>query len=79
MTREQFVKYSFRAYMTLSYHHPRHNEPIECMLIEVDFDNEMFLLAPLDPECGVPNSHYNTFYTTIKFVELAPKKLKIIK
>jgi hypothetical protein len=79
MTREQFVKYSFRAYMLLDYIHPRLDKHVECMLIEIDFDNELFCLKVMDTDFGIPNSHYDTFYTSIRQVELPKKSMKILK
>jgi len=45
MTREQFVKYKFRAYMRIDYKHPRLEEPIEYILVAIDFDNETMTLT----------------------------------
>ena len=80
MNREQFVKLSFKAYMLVHYIHPRVNKKIECMITEIDFDNELFCLSVMDSEYGIPTSHYGTFYTSIRHVELIQKqKLKRLK
>lgn len=50
MTRDQFVKYKFRAYMPIDYRHQRIEEPIPCMLLACDFDNNTMTLSSLNPD-----------------------------
>ena len=48
MTQNQFATYHYRHSEVMIWHtkHPDHD--IECMLIGVDFEGEMFRLVPLD-------------------------------
>lgn len=48
MTRNQFVTYSYRHSEIIVYHQKHPEVDIECMLIGVDFDNDLFHLVPLD-------------------------------
>ena len=48
MTRNQFVNYAYRHSEIIIYHQKHPEEDIECMLIGVDFDNELFHLVPFD-------------------------------
>lgn len=48
MTRDKFVKYKFMAYMGITVTTKRTGESIECLLVSVDFDKEVFELMPLD-------------------------------
>jgi hypothetical protein len=47
MTREQFMKISFRAYMPIVVRKP-HREEVTMSLAAVDFDNELFTLVDID-------------------------------
>lgn len=48
MTQNQFATYHYRHSEVMIWHtkHPDHD--IECMLVGVDFEGEMFRLVPLD-------------------------------
>ena len=48
MTRNQFIHYSYRHSEIIVYHQKHPEVDIECMLIGVDFDNELFHLVPID-------------------------------
>jgi hypothetical protein len=81
MTREQLVKYKFKAYMPIDYRHPRPiegaNDVVSCLLISVDFDNETFRLQVLDDDFYAAE-----LITHISFCELpkkTPPPLKVIK
>ena len=50
MTREQFVKYKFRAYMQIEYKHPRMKESIRCLLTAINFDNETMTLCAMNTD-----------------------------
>jgi hypothetical protein len=47
MTRNQFIHYSYRHSEIIIYHQKHPEVDIECMLIGVDFDNELFHLVPI--------------------------------
>lgn len=48
MTQNQFATYHYRHSEVMIWHtkHPDHD--IECMLVGIDFEGEMFRLVPLD-------------------------------
>ena len=48
MTRNQFIHYSYRHSEIIIYHQRHPDVDIECMMIGVDFDNELFHLVPID-------------------------------
>jgi hypothetical protein len=72
MIRDQFIKYKFKAYMQIDYKSPRMEEPIRCMLIAIDFDNEVMTLTPIDYD--YENDNFNT---TILYCFLP--KMRVIK
>ncbi len=78
MTFERFAKLSYRHSMQMIYHHPQMDEPLLCMLIAVDFQNEMFCLDPLpDERLEQYPQHDYSFWCPIDKVDIAPKNLKI--
>jgi len=50
MTREDLVKKRWQGYEIINYTRVNRDEPIEYMLISIDFDNELFQLEPMDKE-----------------------------
>ena len=62
MTREQFCKYKFRAYMQIDYKPPRMEESVRCMLVAVDFDNEIMTLSSTEIDCENDNFIVNIKY-----------------
>lgn len=75
MTEDRFRKLSFKKAMVLTYQTERMKEPIECILLTVDFDNETVRLVPLDSDMYEENE----FWTTINYIELPKRKMKVIK
>ena len=49
MTREKFVKYKIKAYQKVYYQSQREGL-IECMLVGLNYDEEILTLCPIDPE-----------------------------
>lgn len=47
MDREELVRRSWKAYQTVLYQHDRMELPIECLVAEIDFDNESMTLQPM--------------------------------
>lgn len=72
MTREEFVKIKFKGYMEIIYVHPRTKEEIPCVMIAVNFDNEVISLQIM------PGHRYqeDEFDTYIGNVKLPYKKIK---
>lgn len=50
MTQEQFARYKFQHSEIIIYHQKHPTIDIEMMLCAVDFDNEVFKLAPFDTD-----------------------------
>jgi hypothetical protein len=48
MTRGQFVKVKFMAYMPINYIQPSNKEVIECLLVGIDFEDQLLTLEPVD-------------------------------
>lgn len=48
MTQEQFARYSYRHSETIIYHQKHPEADVECMLLGVSFETEMFHLVPFD-------------------------------
>ena len=72
MTREQLVKYRFKAYMQIDYKHIRMENPIRCMLVSVDFDNNVMTICPIDPDY-----ENKDFTTSTDYTFLPPKESKL--
>jgi len=47
MTRDEMLKINWKAYMEINYTHPRMKQPILCLLVEIDFDEESLTLQPI--------------------------------
>ena len=65
MTREEMVKKAYKPYMVIMYKVRHYSEfkQIECLLVAVDFDNELMTLQPL--EDGNFEVEEATFVTSI--------------
>lgn len=50
MTQEQFARYKFQHSEIIIYHQKHPAMDVEMMLRAVDFDNEVFKLAPFDTD-----------------------------
>lgn len=77
MTRDQFTKYSYRHSELMILHSKHPETDIDCMLVAVDFDKEVFQLWPLDQEAYEDKSYWVNYEHVDK-----PKrkpKMKIIK
>lgn len=76
MTREEMTKRSWKGYMVILYQEKRMPEPIECLLLEIDFEAEIMTLCPID-------EHYQNkdFPANIKYCSVPEKvtELKIVK
>ena len=65
------VKRSWKAYQTIQYQHARMKEPIECLLIEIDFDDESMTLQPMLDE----EYRREDFIANIKHCSIPRKKM----
>lgn len=77
MTEQQFKKTAFKANMLINYHSPRlkpGDEPMLCILCEVDFDEEMLTIEPLENPRGFENKHQ----VNIKHCTVYDKKIRKI-
>lgn len=72
MTREEMIKRSWKPYMGIDYKHPRMDEPIQCMLISINFDDEVMELQPYDD-----NYYAQSFFSAIQNCSI-PKRLKVV-
>lgn len=77
MTRNQFVNYSYRHSEVIVYHQKHPEVDVECMLIGVDFDHELFHLVPIDQGLYEDCSYWLP-YTSCDKVRRKPK-MKIIR
>lgn len=72
------VKRKFKAYQLIEYipygHDLETYESIECMLIAVDFDRELFVLRPFPTETRLINT--DDFYVHISQCRISGHKLK---
>lgn len=75
MTREELVKYKFKAYQTLEYTNPRNGAVIEFMLIAVDFDIECFKVVPID----LDEYDENEVWIPAKYCKIPRRKLMVVK
>ena len=73
MERDEMLKISWRAYQEVNYKHPRMEQPILCLLIEIDFDEEIMTLQPLFGEEYINKD----FIATIQHCSIPKKKMKV--
>lgn len=74
MTRDEMLKTCWRPYQEVNYQHPRTNEPILCLLVEIDFDEESMTLQPLFGE-GYINKD---FIANISHCSIPKKRMKAV-
>jgi hypothetical protein len=72
MRREEMIARSWKPYMAIEYKNARMEYAVECLLISVHFDDEIFELQPLDQEEYVQQ----TFFTSIENCHVPKKKMK---
>lgn len=74
MEREDFVKKRFKAYQLIEFQHAHMPDPVECMLVAVNFDTEILTLRPF------PDSNpfeQDEFPVHISQCKIAGHKLKV--
>lgn len=77
MTRNQFVNYTYRHSEVIIYHQKHPEIDIECMLIGVDFDHELFHLVPIDQDYYEDRSYWLSYISCDK--PLRKPKMNIIR
>lgn len=72
MTREQMVKIRWKPYMTVLWKNHRAEEAMECLLVAINFDDEIAILQPMS------ELYFNLdFHANIKDIELPKPKPKL--
>ena len=74
MTRDEMCKRSWKPYMSIDYKTDRMELAVECLLSEINFDNETMTLTPI-------NEMYEQkdFVANIKFCSVTRKKMTAVK
>lgn len=72
MTEKEFRKKRFGAGTLIEYRGKRMDEPIICSLCEVDFDEEIITICPIDSL----NYEQDKVQVSIKHCEIHDKKIK---
>lgn len=60
--------------MLIDFKNTRMDDPVECILLAVNFDNECVKLIPTD----LIEYEEDEFWTSIDFIELPKRKIKLI-
>jgi hypothetical protein len=74
MERKEFMKRKFRAFEAIEYHQAN-KTIIECMIMQINFVEELLLLEPIDKELYSDES----FWARCENCFIPKPKLKIIK
>lgn len=69
MTREKMLKVPWKAYMKITYKTDHMEREADCMLLSIDFENELMELVPFDKA----HEEYS-FTANIKYCELFKRK-----
>lgn len=77
MTENQFTTYAFRHSEIIILHQKHPEVDIECMLIGVDFDHDLFHLVPIDQEIYEDKSYWIPYKSCDK--QFKKPKMKIIR
>lgn len=72
MTREEMVKTKWKPYMTVMWQNKKGKEPVECLLVGINFDDEIAILQPMS------DTYFDLdFHANIKHVELPKPKPRL--
>lgn len=74
MELDYFAKIKWRHSEEIEFKSPITDIIIPCMLLVVDFEQELFKLIPFDTE----NYENESFWTRIEYCERPKRKLKIV-
>jgi len=76
MNRDEFIKKRWVGYELLKYRPYRKEDVvIECMLLSIDFEQELFKLEPIDKEMYEDKS----FWVRVEYCKRPRPKLKVQK
>jgi hypothetical protein len=76
MEREEFIKKRWQGYEIILYMPKRKDGiEVECMLLAVDFENELFQLEPIDKDIYEDE----VFWARVEYCKRPPHKLKVVK
>ena len=76
MEREGFIKKRWQGYEIILYMPKRKDGiEVECMLLAVDFENELFQLEPIDKEIYEDEA----FWARAEYCKRPPHKLRVVK
>jgi hypothetical protein len=76
MTREDFMKIKFKAYQSIDFKHTNLSEPLEVLLVAVNYDTEILTLRQF------PDGKYfeeDDFHAHISHCKPTGHKIKIVK
>lgn len=62
MTREELLTTGWKAFDVIEYCAPRMDKPVECLLLSVQFDDEIMVLQPLSVIHSKDDFYANTKY-----------------
>jgi hypothetical protein len=62
MTRKELLTASWKAFDLIEYCAPRMDKPVECLLLSVQFDDEIMVLQPLSESYKKDDFYANTQY-----------------
>lgn len=74
MTRDDFMKIKFKAYQFIDFKHHSLKDPVEVLLVAVNYDTEILTLRQ------IPNSNYfeeEDFHAHISQCKISRPKLKV--
>ena len=76
MTREELMKKRWVGFELIEYSPPRKEGVVyECMLLSIDFDQELFKLEPVDKELYEDES----FWARVEYCKRPAPKLRTVK
>jgi len=76
MTRDELMKKRWVGFELIEYRpYRKENVVIECMLLSIDFEQELFKLEPIDKEMYEDDS----FWVRVEYCKRPRPKLKVLK
>lgn len=74
MTEKQFVNRKWSPFEVVIYQPTNKHTPIECIVITVNFEDEIVELRPLMPK-NYQSGFYDKFWTQIRFIKTPRMKV----
>lgn len=75
MKREEFTKKRWKGYEIIEFRPPNKEIVYECMLLAIDFEQDLFKLEPFDKEMYQDES----FWARVEYCKRPRPKLKVAK